>query len=133
MRNKETLRKINWFIFAIVIILGLMMLSEAFQELRDLADSPGGADAQSRRDFRWDSSSTVLLVVLLSFTSLLLLLWKRIFPFNVPVALILLGFYYLLFFMTFTTGWVGLVGVMGLAAAVLIGVIMIIAYTIYLW
>jgi hypothetical protein len=133
MRNKERLRTINWFIFGIVFILGLMVISQTFQELTNLANSPAGEDAQSRKDFRWDSASTVLLAILLSLTTLLLLLWKRIFPFNVPVALILLGFYNLLFFMTFTTGWVGLAGVLGLAAAVLIGIIMIIAYSIYLW
>ncbi|WP_245864218.1 hypothetical protein [Fredinandcohnia onubensis] len=56
--------------------------------------------------------------------------WKRLFPFNVPIAIILLGFCYFLFFLIFTTGWVGFQGMFGFFIAFLLGVILIIFYTV---
>src|SRR5690606_17065024 len=55
---------------------------------------------------------------------------KRLFPFNVPIAIILVGFCYMLFFLTFTIGWIGALGMFGFLIAFLIGVVLMISYAV---
>jgi hypothetical protein len=133
VRNKKRFQKINWIVFVIVVLLGIFSAYLALIELDRLAASPKGDEEQSRREFQWGPSYTKMGMVLLFITALLALGWKRLFPFNVPLAILLLGFYYEFFFIVFTTGWVGLQGFLGLATAVLIALIMIISYAFYLW
>lgn len=56
--------------------------------------------------------------------------WKRLFPFNVPIAIILVGFCYVLLFLTCTIGWVGIQGILGFFISFFIGMILIISYLI---
>jgi hypothetical protein len=132
LRHKKTFQKINWIVFGILAVLGIFFAFSAFEELNRLANSPRGDEAQSRKEFQWGPSYEKAGMVFLFITALLALCWKRLFPFNVPLAIILLGFYYEFFFVVFTTGWVGLLGILGLALGILAGLIMIISYTIYL-
>jgi hypothetical protein len=89
-----------------------------------------GRDAQSRAEFRWGSIQMFILIAILIYSVLLAKEWKRLFPFNVPIAIILLGFCYVFFFLTFTTGWVDFQGMFGFFIALLLGLILIISYTI---
>ncbi|WP_421378161.1 RND transporter [Bacillus salacetis] len=133
MNHKKNLQKFNWIVFGLLIIISLFVISEAFEELKQLAESDQADSAQSRRAFRWDSAHTTFGLVLLFFTVLLTIGWKRLFPFNVPIAIILYGFYYELFFMTYTVGWVGLIGTLGLAICGVTGILLIISYALYLF
>ncbi|WP_456270944.1 RND transporter [Bacillus sp. AK031] len=133
IRNKKQFRMINWIVFGVIVLIGSLLAFEALEELDRIANSPRGDEAQSRIDFRWDTGTSRLGMLLLFLTALLAIGWKRVFPFNVPLAIILFGFCYFLFFMVFTTGWVGLIGIIGLGAALAIAIIMIISYAIYLW
>jgi hypothetical protein len=70
--------------------------------------------------------------MVLLFTAILAIGWKRVFPFNGPLAIILFGFYFEVFFIFFTRGWIGFMGVFGLAIAVIIALIMMVSYVTYL-
>lgn len=129
MKNKNILKTINWVTFAIIVLVGIVT---AATTLHDLNTVPAyGEDAQSRAEFRWGSLHTIMSVTILFCSSLLALGWKRLFPFNVPIAIIITGFCFALFFLTFTVGWVSLVGIFGLFAALLMGIILIVSYSVY--
>ncbi|TYS18535.1 hypothetical protein FZC78_03070 [Rossellomorea vietnamensis] len=131
MRNKERFQKINWIVFGALLFVGLLLLSEGFDGTRKLVDSQSFDAGQSRLEFRWDSSQTALAAVLLFFSAILAIVWKRVFPFNVPLAMILSGFFYALFTMAYLTGWGGIIGFVGFVLFVSVGVIMILSYTVY--
>jgi hypothetical protein len=128
-RNKKNFQQINWTIFGILVVIGGCIAISILVSLGDAVHTTG---EESYRDFRWVSAASTLLTTLLLFTAVLIFIWKRIFPFNVPLVIILLGFYFELFFLIFTTGWIGFMGIFGLAIAVIIALIMIIVYAIYL-
>ena len=130
MKNKNNLRTINWGIFIIVVLTAVIT---AIITLYDLYNIPAfGEDAQSRAGFRWGTLHIIISMVILINSVFLAIGWKRLFPFNVPIAIILVGFCYILFFLTFTIGWVGIQGMLGFFIAFLIGVILISSYSISL-
>ncbi|MCR8848436.1 RND transporter [Rossellomorea sp. SC111] len=129
MKNKKRFQKINWTVFGLLAVSGVLLALSTWLSLKDVDAVIG---EESNRDFRWDSASSTLLMVLLFLTALLSIGWKRVFPFNGPLAIILLGFYFELFFLIFTRGWVGFMGIFGLAITVMIALIMMISYVIYL-
>lgn len=131
MRNKERFQKINWIVFGALLFVGLLLLSEGFDETRKLVDSQSYDAGQTRLEFRWDSSQTILTAVLLFFSAILEIVWKRVFPFNVPLAMIISGFFYALFTMSYLTGWGGIIGFIGFVLFVSVGVILILSYTVY--
>ncbi|MEH7226092.1 RND transporter [Bacillus sp. JJ1566] len=128
MQNKDYLKAINWTIFILVILTAVIT---AWITLYDLNNTPAiGEDAQSRAGFRWGSLHIIISFAILILSIFLALGWKRLFPYNVPVAIILAGFCYVLVFLSFTIGWVGIQGMLGFFVAFLIGVILIISYSI---
>lgn len=130
MKNKSDVKKINRVILAIVLLLGVGTAIFSLVDLMSTADTAFGEEAQSRIEFSWGLFQTGILIALVIILILLVKGWNRIFPFNVPLAIILFGFYYQLFFLVFTVGWVRLQGMLGLLAALLVGVILIVIYAI---
>ncbi|MBA2869823.1 hypothetical protein HNQ85_000081 [Anoxybacillus calidus] len=134
MKNKSHLKTINWFIFGLLISIGVITAIITLLDLNNLNDTTQSLDGrQSRAEFRWSSMHTAMTVVLLILSTFLAIGWKRLFPFNVPIALIIAGFYYELFFLTFTVGWVGIQGMIGLLLALLTGVILIISHSVFIF
>jgi putative Mn2+ efflux pump MntP len=129
-RNKK-FQKVNWIVFAIIVLMGLILISEASEGVKNLSNSQAEDAEQSRMEFRWNTANSTLGIVLLFLSVVLALVWKRTFPFNVPLAIILLGFGYQLYFMTYTVGWVGILGDIGLMISILVAITMIISYTVY--
>lgn len=128
MKNKTNLKMINWSILIIVVLTAVI---SAIVTLYDLYNTPAfGEDAQSRAGFRWGTLHFFISIAILIISVFLAIGWKRLFPFNVPIFIILVGFCYVLFFLTFTIGWVGIQGMLGFLIAFLIGVILIISYSI---
>src|SRR6478735_2492524 len=128
MKNKTNLKTINWSILIIVVLTAVIT---AIITLYDLNNTPAfGEDAQSRAGFRWGTLHIIISIAILIISVFLAIGWKRLFPFNVPISIILVGFCYVLFFLTFTIGWVGIQGMLGFFIAFLIGVILIISYSI---
>lgn len=128
MKNKNKLQAINWIIFTIVLLTAVIT---AFTTMYDLNNTPAfGEEAQSRAGFRWGTLHIIFLIAIFIISVFLATGWKRLFPFNVPVAIILVGFCYVLFFLTFTIGWVGIQGMLGFFIAFLIGMILIGCYSI---
>jgi hypothetical protein len=127
---KSNLKAINWTIFIMVVLTAVIT---AFTTIYDLYHTPAfGEDAQSRVGFRWGTLHMIFLLAILIISVFLATGWKRLFPFNVPIAIILVGFCYVLFFLTFTIGWVGIQGMLGFFIAFLIGMILIGSYSISL-
>jgi hypothetical protein len=129
MSSKDYLKAINWTIFILVVLTAIITASITMYNLLNIPAF--GEDAQSRAEFRWGSIQTFTVIALLISSVLLAKRWKRLFPFNVPIAIILVGFCYVLFFLTFTTGWVGFQGMFGFFIAFLLGMILSISYTIF--
>lgn len=132
MKNKSDVKKINRVILAIVLLLGVGTAIFSIVDLMSTADTAFGEEAQSRIEFSWGSFQTGILIALAIVLIFLIIGWKRIFPFNVPLAIILFGFYYQLFFLIFTVGWIRLQGMLGLLAALLVGIILTVIYAISL-
>lgn len=126
--NMNKLNMINWSIFVLLILVGIVTVSITVYELTLPPTFP--EDTQSRIEFRWGSLHTILLIVILVVSFPVAMGWKRLSPFNVPIAIILAGFCYELFFLTFTVGWVGIQGMLGFVVAFLIGGILILSYSV---
>ena len=128
MKNKTNLKTINWSIFILVVLTAVIT---AIVTLYDLYNTPAfGEAAQSRVGFRWGTLHIMISIAILIISVFLTIGWKRLFPFNVPIAIILVGCCYVLFFLTFTIGWVGILGMLGFFIAFLIGVILLSTYSI---
>jgi hypothetical protein len=124
------MRNLNRTIFILFLMAGIISILVTVSDLNEAA-SQSFDDSQSRLEIRWGAASSYLIGVLIILSALLAIGWRKIYPFNVPLALILAGFYYEWFFLTFTTGWVGLLGFIGLAFSSATGLILIVAYAIY--
>jgi hypothetical protein len=130
MKNKKQLKMINWVIFILVISVGVVTAILTLYELNTRPHTTFGEEAQSRIEFRWGLLHTIISIAILVISTSLAIGWKRLFPFNVPIAIIMAGFCYVLFFLTFTVGWVGIQGMIGFFIAFLIGMILIISYSV---
>jgi hypothetical protein len=130
--EKSKLKKVNRVALTLLLILGITTLVFTLIDLNDVNPDPSYEDDQSRIEFRWGSRNTTFFVILLILSLFLTYYWKRLFPYNGPIAIFLAGFWYELVFKTFTVGWVGMVGLMGLAISLLTGLILIIYHTIFL-
>ncbi|WP_430786800.1 RND transporter [Virgibacillus flavescens] len=129
MINKKRIKKVNWSLFSIYLVLGVLTAIVSYLDLSN-ASQAEMTRSQSRIEFGWNDASRNLGLFLLLFSVLLIIYWKKLFPFNVPIAIILMGFYFELFFLVYFTGWVGIQGALGLIIALLTGIIMIIIYGI---
>jgi len=126
--NKNKLNMVNWSIFILVILAGIITAGITVYELNLPPTFPD--DAQSRMEFRWGFLHTILSIVMLVISIPVVIRWKRLSPFNIPIAIIIAGFGYELFFLTFTVGWVGIQGMLGFVVAFLVGVILIVSYSV---
>ena len=131
MKNKSNFKKINWVIFTIIVLVGVVTAVITLYDLNSTTHTTLGDEGQSRVEFGWGFLHTIISVAILLISSFLALGWKRLFPFNVPIAIIIAGFCYVLFFLTFTIGWVGFLGIFGFFIAFLIGVILIVSYSVF--
>ena len=129
MKNKNTLKTINWVTFIIILMVGIFTAGFTLYDLN--TQITFGEEGQSRAGFRWGQLQKIILVIILLSSFLLSIGWKRLFPFNIPIAIIIAGLCYQLFFFTFTIGWVGFIGTIGFFIAVLIGIILIIFYSVF--
>lgn len=130
MKNKSDVKTINRVILAIVLLIGVGTAIFSLVDLMSTADTAFGEEAQSRIEFSWGLFQTGILMALVIILILLVIGWNRIFPFNVPLAIVLFGFYYQLFFLIFTVGWIRLQGMLGLLAALLVGIILSVIYAV---
>ncbi len=130
MKNKTNLKTLNWAIFTTIVLVGVVTAAITLYGLNSTTHTTFGDEAQSRAEFRWGLLHTIISVAILFISSFLALGWKRLFPFNVPIAIIIAGFCYVLFFLTFTVGWVAIQGIIGFFIAFLIGVILIVSYSV---
>lgn len=128
MKNNNTLKTINWVTFIVILMVGIFTAGMTLYDLN--TQIAFGEEGQSRAGFRWGIFHIILLVIILLSASFLGFAWKLLFPFNIPIAIIIAGLCYQLFFLTFTIGWVGLNGIFGFFIAFLIGIILIISYTV---
>lgn len=131
MKKKNNLKTINWAIFTFIVLVGVVTAAITLYDLNTTTHTTFGEEAQSRAEFRWGSLHTIISVAILFISSFLALGWKRLFPFNVPIAIIIAGFCYVLFFLTFTVGWVGMQGIIGFLIAFLIGIILIVSFLVF--
>lgn len=129
MKNRIIFKKINWTVFFIILFLGIFTAVIIFNDLN--TQITFGEEGQSRVAFRWGILHTIILIIILISSLCLSIVWKRIFPFNVPIAIIIIGLCYELIFLTFTIGWVGFNGTFGFFIALVIGVILIVSYLLY--
>ncbi|MFC7686275.1 RND transporter [Ureibacillus sp. GCM10028918] len=132
MKHKDTIKIMNWFVFTGLVCLGVTVGYDGLSSL-DHTPMPHDEAYQSRFQLNWGVLQTVTISILLIFTVLLIVGWKRTFPFNVPFALIIAGSLYLYIFMTFTIGWIRLLGMIGFAIAIVAALILMILHTIILW
>ncbi|WP_449537758.1 RND transporter [Ferdinandcohnia sp. Marseille-Q9671] len=118
-------------IFILIVLIGIITATVTMVELKH---SPAlGEDAQSRIGFRWGSLHIIVSIIIIVVSAFLAMSWKRLFPFNMPVAIVMAGLCYALFFLTFTIGWVGIQGMVGFLLTLVIGIIMIISYSLILY
>lgn len=129
MKNKNIFKKINWVTFTTIVLTGVVTAAITFYDLN--THTTYGEEGQSRAEFRWGFLHTIISVAILLISSFLVWGWKRLFPFNVPIAIIITGFCYVLFFLTFTIGWVGFLGIIGFFISFLIGIILMVSYSVF--
>jgi hypothetical protein len=126
---KKEVQAINWSVFGILVFAGLVLAINTFGSLRN-ATAEELDRMQSRIEIRWDQEMWVFALILVFCTLLLIVFWKRLFPHNVPLAIIMGGFWFQFLFQVTVTGWAGLVGMVGLAVAIAAGLIMMLVYAL---
>lgn len=126
---KKEVQAINWSVFGILVFAGLVLAINTFGSMRN-ATAEELDRMQSRIEIRWDQEMWVFALILGFCTLLLIVFWKRLFPHNVPLAIIMGGFWFQFLFQVTVTGWAGLVGMVGLAVAIAAGLIMMLVYAL---
>jgi hypothetical protein len=129
LSTKKEVQAINWSVFGILVFAGLVLAINTFGSLRN-ATAEELDRMQSRIEIRWDQEMWVFALILGFCTLLLIVFWKRLFPHNVPLAIIMGGFWFQFLFQVTVTGWAGLVGMVGLAVAIAAGLIMMLVYAV---
>lgn len=133
MKSNDKFMRICWMIYFGLLAIGIVTACLTFYELTIPVEESIGDGQQSRVGFRWGSFHVYWAVGILVLSGLLAVSYKQVKPFHVVFVLILTGAAYLLFFMTFTVGWVGALGMLGFAVAVFVGVILIISNLVLMW
>lgn len=131
MKNRNNFKIINWVTFAIIILVGVVTATITLYDLNSTAHTTLGDEGQSRAEFGWGFLHTIISVAIILISAFLALGWKRLFPLNVPIAIVIAGLCYVLFFLTFTIGWVRSLGFFGFFIALLIGVSLILTYSVF--
>jgi hypothetical protein len=89
VKYEKKFQEINRIVFRILAVIGVLIALSTLGSLDNAANVTG---EESYRYFRWNSASSTLLMVLLFLTAILAIGWKRVFPFNGPLAIIRLVF-----------------------------------------
>ena len=131
MKNRNNFKIVNWVTFAIIILVGVITATITLYDLNSTTHSTLGDEAQSSAEFGWGFLHTIISGAIILISSFLALGWKRLFPFNVPIAIVIAGLCYVLFFLTFTIGWVRSLGFFGFFIAFLIGASLILTYSVF--
>ncbi|PFA66709.1 RND transporter [Bacillus sp. AFS015802] len=127
MNVRKEVQTINWTLFGVMTLAGLVSAGSTLTKLKNLTPEQE-TEGQSRFRVQWEQPETILALILGSITLLLILGWKKLFPFNVPLAMIVGGVWYAFLFQVTTVGWAGLIGFVGLLIAMVAGLLMIIIY-----
>jgi hypothetical protein len=129
MSAKKEVQTINWTMLGLLALAGFVSAVSTLSNLKNMTPEQE-TEGQSRFQVQWEQPETIFAVVLGSITLLLILGWKRLFPYNVPLAMIVGGVWYAFLFQVTTIGWAGLIGFVGLLIAVVVGLLMMIIYSL---
>ncbi|MCA1054413.1 hypothetical protein LCM10_05400 [Rossellomorea aquimaris] len=129
MNAKKEVQTINWTVLVIVVLAGMVSAGNTFGSL-STASSEELAEMQSRIDISFGIGGIIFALVLIGLTSTVVACWKRLFPYNAPLAIVLGGITFAFIFTITIVGWARLVGFVGSAIAIIIGVIMMLIYAL---
>ena len=132
MKSKNDFIRSSWVIYFGLLAVGIITACFTFYELSIPAAQDLGDEGQSRIQFRWGSFHLYWSIAILVLSGLLAVAYKQVKPFHVVVILLLTGAAYLLFFMTFTVGWVAAHGMLGFAVAIAAGMILFFSRLIFM-
>ncbi|WP_226579732.1 hypothetical protein [Halobacillus litoralis] len=124
----KKIKAVNWTCFILFITAALGSMTSTFKTLPQ-----DTVEAESRFHFSWGAVHTLTSILLLVALSIIITRWKKFFPFNIPLVIIVCGFIYAGIFLTFTTGWVGIQGLIGLMIGLFTGGLMILGYSFFLY
>ncbi|MCC5803933.1 RND transporter [Rossellomorea vietnamensis] len=127
MNARKEVQTINWTLFGVMTLAGLVSAGSTLTKLKNLTPEQE-TEGQSRFRVHWEQPETILALILGCIILLLIHGWKKLFPFNVPFAMIVGGVWYAFLFQVTTVGWAGLIGFVGLLIAMVAGLLMIIIY-----
>ena len=129
MKNKSSYQQINWTLIVLLAVSAVWSILSTFNELaHPSAEDLAGDGPQSRLLPFLGPDQMAGLVILAALAALLVWKWKRLFPFNGPLALVLGGSVYAWIFFTFTIGWVRMMGMFGFLLAAGIGFLLVLIY-----
>ncbi|GGE70680.1 hypothetical protein [Priestia taiwanensis] len=121
----EMLKKVNKYVLITLIVLAIITLKFAIYSISAKEGLAGFV-------FLWSMFHTIFLFLFVIFSVLLYKFWSYLFPVNIPLAIVLLGFLYFFLFITFMGGWVVLLGARGLLIASISAVCVMIGNYVYL-
>jgi len=129
MKKKSSYQQINWTLIVLLAVSAVWSILSTFNELaHPSAEDLAGDGPQSRLLPFLGPDQMAGLVILAALAALLVWKWKRLFPFNGPLALVLGGIVYAWIFFTFTIGWVRMMGMFGFLLAAGIGFLLVLIY-----
>ncbi|WOV85674.1 RND transporter [Sporosarcina jeotgali] len=133
MKSNNDFIRSSWVIYFGLLAAGIITACFTFYELSIPETQDLGDEGQSRIQFRWGSFHMYWSIAILALSGLLAAAYKHVKPFHVVVIIILTGAANLLFFMTFTVGWVAAQGMLGFAVAIAAGMILFFSKLIFIW
>ncbi|MCA1060097.1 hypothetical protein LCL96_14255 [Rossellomorea aquimaris] len=127
MSAKKEIQTINWTMLGVLALAGLVSAGRALGGLKNMTLEEE-TQGQTSYEIQWEQPEIMFAVVLGGITLLLLFFWKRLFPYNVPCAMVVGGAWYAFLFQVTTVGWARLIGFMGFFIAVAVGLVMMMIY-----
>ncbi|MBM7363980.1 DUF3953 domain-containing protein [Priestia taiwanensis] len=127
----DTLKKINRYIFVLLVVLAIGMIGFSVYSLLIPSDAPDAG--QSKLGFLWSMWHTIFFLVLLLSSFLVYKFWDKLFPANTPLAILLLGFSFFFSFVTFMFGWISLLGLYGMIFALIVSIVLAIVNYVYMF
>ena len=129
MKNKSSYQQINWSLIILLAAAAVWSILSTFIDLaHPSAEDLAGDGQQSRLLPFFGPDQMAGLVILGALAALLVWKWKRLFPFNGPLVLVLGGIGYAWIFFTFTIGWVRMMGMFGFLLAAGTGFLLVLIY-----
>jgi hypothetical protein len=127
--NVETLKKVNKYIFLFLVVLAVAVIGFSVYSLLIPSDAPDAG--QSKLGFGWTMFHTIFLLSLLILSFLLYKFWNKFFLANIPLAIVLLGFYFFFIIITIMTGWTFLLALSGAIFALICAICLMIGNYVY--